>query len=175
MALHYSTDHQPNQVVKRTVNRVLQEPSHLSLARQFVLLALLVPLVHKVQLNAANVQQVTGANLLERPNFQLVRSALLEHLAVAKSVRPRAVAKPAVLVLSAPATTSVSNARQEGTAARLVLQHASSALWVLLGHLLVLHRVISACLVQVEPPLSIRKPDLKINANRLAFIPPAKK
>ena len=31
-----------------------------------------------------------------------------------------------------------------------------------------LHRVISACLVQVEPPLSIRKPDLKINAKRFA-------
>ena len=56
-ALQALTDHQPNQVVKRTVNRVLHEPSHLSLARQFVLLALLVPLVHKVQLNAANAQQ----------------------------------------------------------------------------------------------------------------------
>lgn len=82
----------------------------------------------KGRVHALLALQVIGANLSERPSFQLVRSALLEHLAVAKSVRPRAVAKPAVLVLSAPATTSASNARQEGTAARLVLQHASSAL-----------------------------------------------
>ena len=72
-------------------------------------------------------------------------------------------------VLSAPATTSVSNVHPAGTAVRKVQQHANFALLELSGHLPVHHLVINACPVQVEPALSTKNQDLKINVKR--FVP----
>lgn len=119
--------------------------------------------------HALCVPQVPGAILLEQPSLQPVRNALSELPATVKSVRPRIVANPAMLVISALATISVSNAHPARTAVRKVQSCASFAPLELSGHLLVLHRLINACPVRVEPALSIRNHDLKINVKH--FVP----